>query len=223
VHWERDPQMSASSCRRLTDDAVREAREAAATEGWFSARVEARIDDSIEPKVVRLRVEPGERTRVGEVEIRFRGPPRTTPRRRTRSSACARPGTCAAASPFRQADWEAAKRAACAKWRPGATPLRRSPTAAATIDPQSARASLMVDIESGPPFRFGELRVSGRAALPGIGGEQPQPDPPGRRLRPRQGPALPAAACSRPATSPACRPTSTRSRASPTRRRCAFR
>ena len=31
VHWERDPQMSAEQLRRLTDDAVREAREAAAT------------------------------------------------------------------------------------------------------------------------------------------------------------------------------------------------
>ena len=74
VHWERDPQMSAEQLRRLADDAVREAREAAATEGWFAARVEATIDESVEPRVVRVRVEPGERTRVAEVHIRFRGP-----------------------------------------------------------------------------------------------------------------------------------------------------
>lgn len=166
VHWERDPQMSAEQLRRLVDDAVREAREAAATEGWFAARVDARIDESVEPRVVRVRVEPGQRTRVGDVEIRFRGPATedaaaTAAFKRVRQAWNLRRG-----EPFRQPDWEAAKRLAVREmqaWRYAAASIADS---RATIDPQTARASLMVEIDSGPPFRFGELRVSGARRYP---------------------------------------------------------
>jgi translocation and assembly module TamA len=77
VHWERDPQMTLEQLRRLTDDAVREAREAAATEGWFAARVTSSIDEAADPRIVRIQVDPGERAKVGDVEIRFRGPATT--------------------------------------------------------------------------------------------------------------------------------------------------
>jgi translocation and assembly module TamA len=166
VHWERDPQMTVEQLRRLTDDAVREAREAAATEGWFSARVEARLDETVDPHVVRLRVEPGERTRVAEVEIRFRGPAADDAAakdafKRVRQTWALRRG-----EPFRQGDWEAAKRGAVREmqsWRYAAASIAES---RATIDPQTNRASLLIDIESGPPFRFGELRVSGARRYP---------------------------------------------------------
>ena len=166
VHWERDPQMSAEQLRRLTDDAVREAREAAATEGWFAARVEARIDESVEPRVVRLRVEPGERTRVGDVEIRFRGPATDDAAAKDAFKRVRQTWNLRRGEPFRQADWAAAKRGATremAAWRYAAASIADS---RATIDPQTARASLMVEIESGPPFRFGELRVSGTRRYP---------------------------------------------------------
>src|SRR6185503_6564065 len=108
-----------------------------------------------------LRVEPGERTSVAEVEIRFRGPATLDAAakrnfRRVRQSWPLRRG-----EPFRQADWEAAKRVAVREmqsWRYAAASIAES---RATIDPQSNRASLLVEIESGPPFKFGELRVSG--------------------------------------------------------------
>jgi len=161
VHWERDPQMSAEQLRRLADDAVREAREAAATEGWFAARVEAQIDESVEPRVVRIKVEPGERTRVADVDIRFRGPATDDAAakanfRRVRQTWSLRRG-----EPFRQSEWEAAKRTAVREmqsWRYAAATIVDS---RATIDPQTHRASLVVEIDSGPPFRFGELRVVG--------------------------------------------------------------
>jgi translocation and assembly module TamA len=166
VHWERDSQMSAEQLRRLADDAVREAREAAATEGWFSAKVDASVDESVEPRVVRLRVEPGERTRVADVEIRFRGPATLDAAakanfRRVRQTWSLRRG-----EPFRQADWDAAKRGAVREmqsWRYAAASVAES---SATIDPQTHRASLLIDIDSGPPFRFGEVRISGVRRYP---------------------------------------------------------
>src|SRR5207249_2581284 len=68
------PEMDAERLKRLVDEAVRESREAAATEGYFSARVNAEVDASGEQWVVRLKIEPGERTRVHNVDIRFSGP-----------------------------------------------------------------------------------------------------------------------------------------------------
>ncbi|MEA3192083.1 MAG: translocation and assembly module TamA, partial [Betaproteobacteria bacterium] len=68
VRWQHDPQMTPEQLRRLAEEAVREAREVAATEGYFSARVELAIDEAAQPWIVRLTVEPGERTYVGEIE-----------------------------------------------------------------------------------------------------------------------------------------------------------
>ena len=66
--------MDSERLKRLVDEAIQESREAAATEGYFSAQVRAEVDSQADPWVVRIAVEPGERTRVGEVDIRFLGP-----------------------------------------------------------------------------------------------------------------------------------------------------
>jgi translocation and assembly module TamA len=166
VHWERDPQMSAEQLRRLAEDAVREAREAAATEGWFSARAEAKIDESVEPRVVRVRVDPGPRTRVADVEIRFRGPAVDDTAARAAFKRVRERWNLRRGEPFRQRDWEEAKRGAVREmsaWRYAAAEVADS---RAVVDPETARASLMVEIDSGPPFRFGELRVTGTRRYP---------------------------------------------------------
>src|SRR5213075_3099475 len=36
----------------------------------------------------------------------------------------------------------------------------------ANIDPEGHKASLFVELESGPPFRFGDLRISGTRRYP---------------------------------------------------------
>jgi translocation and assembly module TamA len=161
VRWENDPQMTPEQLRRLADDAAREARETAATEGYFSARVEVHIDEATQPWSVRLVVDPGERTQVGEIDLRFNGPAMNDPRsaaifKRVRDTWPLRRG-----QPFRQADWDAAKRRAVRElsaWRYAGARVADS---RALVDPETRRATLMVELASGPPFRFGEIRVSG--------------------------------------------------------------
>ena len=63
--------------------------------------------------------------------------------------------------PFGQAEWDAAKREAArelASWRYAAARVADS---RATIDPETRRAKLEVELASGPPFRFGEVRITG--------------------------------------------------------------
>src|SRR5258708_2288403 len=161
VRWRLDPEMDAERLKRLADEAVQEARETAATEGYFSAQVRAEIDSRAEPWVVRLRVEPGERTRVGEVDIRFTGPAAADGEARQHLRKVRENWLLRGGQPFRQEDWEAAKRTAVrelAGWRYAAASITQS---RAAVDPAAHRADLVVELASGPPFRFGELKVNG--------------------------------------------------------------
>ena len=161
TRWQNDPQMSPEQLRRLVDEAVREARETAATEGYFSAQVSAAIQEGPEPWIVRLALEPGGRTQVEDVDIAISGPASADEDarallRRVRDTWRLRRGL-----PFRQEDWEAAKRAAVrelSSWRYAAARVTHSE---ALVDPVTRRARLSVQLDSGPPFRFGELRVTG--------------------------------------------------------------
>jgi translocation and assembly module TamA len=161
VRWQNDPEMTAERLRRLADDAVREAREVAATEGYFAPRVALAIDESQSPWRVKLTLEPGERTLVSEVEIRFSGPAAQDPEaqalfKRVREGWRLRRG-----EPFRQGDWDAAKREAAralAGWRYAAARVADS---RATIDPDTRQAKLELELASGPAFRFGPVRVIG--------------------------------------------------------------
>jgi translocation and assembly module TamA len=161
VRWQNDPKMTAEQLRRLTEEAVREAREVAATEGYFSAKVEVRIEEAEPEWKVALSVDPGPRTRVSEVDIRFSGPATQdgeahTAFRRVREGWRLRRG-----EPFRQAQWEAAKREAMrelASWRYAAARIADS---RAAIDPETREAKLMIELASGPAFRFGPVRVTG--------------------------------------------------------------
>jgi translocation and assembly module TamA len=161
VRWQNDPQMTPEQLRRLADEAQREARETAATEGYFSARVEVAIDEAVEPWIVRVRVEPGARTAVGEVDLRFSGPAVQDGGARASFDRVRNTWNLRRGEPFRQSDWDAAKRRAVrelATWRYAGARVADS---RALVDPEARRADLMVELASGPPFRFGELRVSG--------------------------------------------------------------
>ena len=118
TRWRSDPEMNAERLKRLVDEAALEARETAATEGYFSAQVSAGIDQSAEPWVVRVRVEPGERTRVGELEIRFSGPATSDGEARPLLKRVRDNWTLRRGQPFRQVE--------CASWRAGAMQRRRS-------------------------------------------------------------------------------------------------
>src|SRR5581483_7386974 len=161
VRWRGDPEMDDERLKRLVDEAIRESREAAATEGYFSAHVQAEVDSSAEPWVVRLRVEPGERTRVKSVDIRFSGPVTSDGEARPYLERARDNWTLRRGEPFRQAEWESAKRQAVrelAGFRYAAASIAASE---AHIDPETHSATLSLEIASGPAFRFGEMRITG--------------------------------------------------------------
>lgn len=166
MRWRDDPDMNGERLRRLVDESVREAKEAAATEGYFSAEVDATVDSSVEPWRVRLQVAPGSRARVGEIDIRFSGPIVADGEARKVLERVRQNWSLRRGQPFRQEDWAAAKRDAVrdvASWRYASARVAASE---ARIDPKEASARLRVEIASGPPFRFGAIDVTGSRRYP---------------------------------------------------------
>ncbi|HEV3008484.1 MAG TPA: POTRA domain-containing protein, partial [Burkholderiales bacterium] len=166
ARWQSDAQMTPELLRRLADEAVSEAREALAAQGYFSALVTYSIDRERTPWLVTLRVEPGTRTVVRSVELVFTGPGADDPeaadlRRLVRRDWLLRPGM-----PFTQPEWNEAKRAAArvaASWR---YPAARIASSRARVDPASHSAVLEVTLDSGPPHRFGSVEVRGTKRYP---------------------------------------------------------
>jgi translocation and assembly module TamA len=162
VRWQKDERMTPDLLERLVVEARAETERAAAAEGWFSAKVDTAIERQEEVSVVRLVVDPGPRTTVAAIDLQFRGAVADgAERNERRIAAVRREWRLRSGDPFRQLDWEAAKRGAV-------TELARELYAAASIvasearvDPESRTATLRVELDSGPPFRFGSVQVSG--------------------------------------------------------------
>ena len=108
-----------------------------------------------------LKLEPGPRTRIAGVQIRFSGPATQDPEAQYLFKEVREGWRLRRGQPFRQADWDAAKRAAArelARWRYAAARVADS---RALIDPVTREARLEVELASGPAFRFGPVRVTG--------------------------------------------------------------
>jgi translocation and assembly module TamA len=164
--WRDDPQMTLELLRRLGAEAAAEATEAAATEGYFSAKASFSIDEAKSPWVVTLKVEPGERTLVRGVQIDFTGAAAQDPRAAPFLNEVRKEWALRNGMPFTRAAWEEAKAKAVRKlasWRYAAARLAASH---ARVDPASHRADLNVTLDSGPPFRFGAVQIRGTQRHP---------------------------------------------------------
>jgi translocation and assembly module TamA len=135
----------------------KEAGELLATEGYFSPQLD--LHDS-EAGLV-LRVEPGPQARIGQVSIEIRGDLKPEQRQKL-IDAWALPRQAA----FRQSAWNNAKqgllRELIATDHAGARLL----SSQAEVDVEAARVDLQLVYDSGPPYRYGEIRIVGLQRYP---------------------------------------------------------
>jgi translocation and assembly module TamA len=166
ARWRDDPQMTEALLARLVAEAEGDAREAVATRGYFSARVTSRIERDAQPWTVVLRVDPGQPVRVAHAEVAFSGPAAADPDASSLLQRIRSEWTLRRGERFTQDAWNDAKRAAARSlsgWRYAGARVGRS---RAAIDPQSGEARLDVEIESGPPYRYGDVEVRGTQRYP---------------------------------------------------------
>lgn len=134
--------------RKLQSDAA----ELLATEGYFSPQVALRrhADE------LRLEVDPGPRSTIGEVRIEIIGVADEL-RRQALIAAWHLPS----GQPFRQTAWDKAKQALLGELLAKEFATARLSDTSAEVDTQARRVDLYVRADAGPRYRFGELLISG--------------------------------------------------------------
>ena len=130
-----------------------------ATEGYFSPQIEFTEAD----EALQLTVEPGPRTLIAAVEVTVDGPLAATTRQALIDGWALPVG-----QPFRQEGWNTAKQQLLSALLAENHAAARLVDSQATIDPATRQARLLARYDSGPPFRFGELKI--------VGLERYQPD-----------------------------------------------
>ncbi|MDR2091814.1 MAG: BamA/TamA family outer membrane protein [Azoarcus sp.] len=147
----------------------REMADLLATEGYFSPDI--RIDRS-DAANWHLSVEPGERTVIAAVDIRCQGAIAEvdaevgTDGGEVQCETLRRDWAMPVGTPFRQEDWESAKRTLLDTLQRERYAAAKLASSQADVDVASARARLGIVIDSGPVFHFGPLEVSGLRTLP---------------------------------------------------------
>lgn len=146
---------------RLARDAVGQAREAAATLGFFSAGVDITVDRSTQPVTVRLTVTPGPPTTIVGVAVDVTGPANDEPAGVAVIAKLRDEWLLPRAATFRQQTWTAAKDRAVATLAASPYAAAKIVASEARIDPEAQSAELSLTIDSGPPFRIGAIDVQG--------------------------------------------------------------
>jgi translocation and assembly module TamA len=162
VRWQDYSELTPEFFDLLVEEAKAQTRDAAEAEGYFSATVNAEVDNATSPATVRIRVEPGEPARVADVAISMTGPAVTDASFGNQAIARARERwLLPKGAIFRQADWSAAKSAAVSAFASDRYAAAKLTESQASVDPDTRTAALTVTIDSGPQFRFGALEISG--------------------------------------------------------------
>ncbi len=161
VRWQDFADMTEDLFDRLARDAIPQAREAAATEGFFSATVEITVDRTTTPVTARLAVTPGLPTRIASVTIDVTGPARDSPEGNATIARLSDTWLLPRGDVFRQQTWTAAKSLAVSTLAANAYAAASLTASEAKIDPEARAGDLSVTIDSGPPFYIGEIEVTG--------------------------------------------------------------
>lgn len=151
---------------RLQRQSEQTARDLLATEGYFSPQIESVAEGKGDDWQVSYRVDPGGRTTVRSVKLSFEGALKTRDDAASEGGRIERSFSLKPGMPFRQADWEAAKRAVLRPLLASLYPAARIAQSEARVDPATRTSDLMLTIDSGPAFFYGAPTVSGNQRYP---------------------------------------------------------
>lgn len=162
-----DPALSEARFRYLVRRTPEEIRALLMTEGYFSPTVTPHPESAAAPGVARFDVDPGSPSRIGGIDLEFRGPlagPGAD--NEERRQALRRSLPLRRDEVFRDADWDKAKQALVQALRADEYPAGRIAGSQAVVDPEARRVDLRIVLDSGPAFTFGALQIDGLDQLP---------------------------------------------------------
>lgn len=178
--WRGNERMDEIQLQRLVRLAPEQIRTFLATEGYYSPRIEAKLEQRDGAWLVKLAVEPGEPVRVSKFDLQVVGPfDDGSAENRARLDKIRADWSLPAGRVFRHDDWESAKRNALRSLLLEGYPRASIPDSRATVDPEAHSAELQLTIDSGPAFTFGALEIHGLRRYPASIVERLNPIRPG--------------------------------------------
>ena len=157
--------LGANEVSRLMVAAESNARELLGTLGYFAPTLTLELKDTPDasqaPREVTITVEPGEQTRVTNVQIDFNGPIETDAAAESQRNAIRSGWTLPPGRPFDQQAWDNAKASGLRALTAKRYPTGHVRNSRAEIDADRHTARLGVGYESGPAYRFGPLQLRG--------------------------------------------------------------
>lgn len=153
--------------RRLAEQAPDQIRGLLETDGFYSPRIDVRLERTGRAWVVHLQVQPGAPVKVRRVDLAVAGPfDDGSAASRARLARMRAVWSLAVGAVFRSADWEAAKGDALRDLLVDRYPAATIRESQATVDPKAGTADLRLVLDSGPAFTFGPLEISGLKRYP---------------------------------------------------------
>lgn len=166
IKWQTYDQMTPGLFEALVRQATDQAREAASTEGFFSATIDVAVDRTTSPITVNVHVTPGPRAQVATANVEVQGPATTDTLGAEASANVRRTWPLPAGAPFKQSDWIVAKQRAVTTLAADAFAAAKVASSEAVVDPDTNTVELAVAIDSGPVFHVGELEIEGLSRYP---------------------------------------------------------
>lgn len=161
IRWQNFAEMTEELFDRLGAQAVAQASEAAATQGYFSAIVDVAVDRKVEPVLVTLTVTPGLPTQIGDVRINITGAAMDTAAGKAVIERLHERWLLPRGDVFNQRTWNTAKDATVSTLAANAYAAARLVDSEARVDPEARTADLSVALDSGPAFHIGRFDFRG--------------------------------------------------------------
>ncbi|MEN9903968.1 MAG: hypothetical protein RLZZ555_533 [Pseudomonadota bacterium] len=159
--------LSRAELERLLLTAPADLRQLLATRGHFTPLIKLRLVERADAgPTVRVEVEPGPLTLVADWRLGLLGAARDDPAAAGQRMALQSDWPLRAGSPFLQEDWDEAKQAALRTLSRHRYPQARIAHSQADVDPVRQQAHLQLELDSGPAYRLGPLRVEGSERYP---------------------------------------------------------
>jgi translocation and assembly module TamA len=159
--------LSQAELDRLLLTAPADLRQLLATQGHFAPSVEVKLIEGTDaPQTVRIKVEPGPLTHVADWRVELHGPAQADPAAAGQREAMLADWVLSEGRVFTQQDWDSSKQTALRTLNRQRYPLARIAHSLADIDPLQHEAHLLLELDSGPAYRFGPLRIEGSERYP---------------------------------------------------------
>ena len=166
IRWQSYDQMTSSLFDALVRQATDQTREAAATEGFFSATVDVAVDRTATPYVVTVHVATGAQATVKSAQIAVAGVAADDVAGAEAVATVKTQWPLSPGTPFRQVEWIAAKQRAVETLAGDSFAAAKLGFSEAFVDPDANTVAIDVRIDSGPVFRVGELEIEGLSRYP---------------------------------------------------------